>query len=144
LSYLRFTPNAYQTLSSTCTRLDLSKHNLPTFRRLLTLALADVSPELARLLERLRPAEAELLYYHFRPHPAAAVRHDLTDEELSTFAEVCGAMAFLVRFVRPFQRTFVETLEELEPELAAKVDRLSGYAFEQLYNRAVGRECWEV
>jgi hypothetical protein len=144
LSYLRFTPTEYRLLSSTYDRFDLAKHSLPAFRRLLTMALADESPRLARKVERLRQGEAELLFYHFRPRPAAAVRHDLSDEELSTFAEVCGAMAFLVRFVRPFQRAFVETLEELEPELAAKVDRMSGYAFEQLYNRAVGRECWEV
>ncbi len=144
MSHLRFTPPEYRLLSTTYDRFDLAKHSLPAFRRLLTMALGDVSPKLARRVDRLRPGEAELLYYHFRPRPAAAVRHDLTDEELSTFAEVCGAMALPVRFVRPFQRTLVEALEGLRPELAEKVDRMSGYAFVHLYNWAVRRGCGEA
>jgi hypothetical protein len=144
LNYLRFTPTEYRTLSAVCHRLDLGTHSLPAFRRLLAVALAEASPKLARRVSRLRPGEAELLYRHFQPRPAAAVRHDLTDEELSAFAQACGAASIPVRFVRPFQGTLVETVEELLPELAAKVARMSGYAFERLYNKALGREWWSA
>jgi hypothetical protein len=144
LSHLRFTPPEYQLLSSTFDRFDLGKHRLLAFRRLLAMALADASPKLARRVDRLRQSEAELLYYHFRPRPAAAVRHDMTDQELSLFADACGSVPFPVRFVRPFQRTLVEALEGLRPELAEKVDRMSGYAFVHLYDWAVGRGCWEA
>jgi hypothetical protein len=142
LSFLRFTPTEYRLLCSACVRFDLAVDGLSNFRRLLVLALGEESPNLARRIEKLRLREVELLYYHFRPRPEAAVRHDLTDEELSLFAEVCTSASLPVRFVRPFQKTLVESLTGWQPELATKVDRLSGYAFERLYNQAVGRECW--
>jgi len=142
MSFLRFTPQEYGALAAVCERLDLGSHGLPAFRRLLAVALAETHPQLARRVDRLRRGEAELLYHHFRPRPPAAVRHDLTDEELSAFAQACGAAALPVRFVRPFQAVLVEALAGLRPELARKVARLSGHAFERLYNRAVGREWW--
>src|SRR5579884_806449 len=108
MSFLRFTPQEYGALAAVCERLDLGSHGLPAFRRLLAVALAETHPQLARRVDRLRRGEAELLYHHFRPRPPAAVRHDLTDEELSAFAQACGAAALPVRFVRPFQAVLVE------------------------------------
>ncbi len=49
---------------------------------------------------------------------------------------------FPVRFVRPFQGLLAEMLERGRPDLAKKVARMSGYQFERLYNKALGREWW--
>jgi hypothetical protein len=142
VAYLRFTPEEYHTLCEMSRRHGLGGRNMPAFKRLLVEALSGVSFNLARRVANLRGRRLELLYFHFRPRPAAAIRHDLTAPELRLVEEACVAAPFPVRFVKPFKGLLVEMLERSRPELADKVARMSGYQFERLYNRAVGREWW--
>jgi hypothetical protein len=137
LSYLRFTPDEYRTLR----RLNPGAEpmHMPAFRRRLVAALNPVWPGLARKIARLRRGEMTLLYHHFQPRPADGAGHGLSPDELRVLGEACVSSPFPVRFVRPFKGLLVEMLEGSLPELARKVERMSGHQFERLYNQAVGR-----
>jgi hypothetical protein len=142
VAYLRFTPDEYRTLRDLHRRHGLDGRNLPSFKRLLVEALRGVSGHLARRITSLRGRRLELLYFHFRTRPPTVVRHDLNAEELRLVEEACVSAPFPVRFVKPFKGLLAEMLERSRPELAEKIARMSGYQFERLYNRAVGREWW--
>ena len=107
------------------------------FHRLLVFALAETHPDLAKRVIGFRPAEAIVLYDHFRPRPEAS---DLTEKESRTLAEACVSAAFPVRFVRAFQGTLARLLSGKAPRLARKVALMDGHDFERLYHEALGRQ----
>jgi hypothetical protein len=145
LSYLRFSPHEYQTLSNLTIQKELGDCNLPTFKRLLVSGLKETDPGLAQRIVRLRGRRLELLYYHFRerkPPVPSATPYDLDAEERALVVEACVSAPFPVRLVRPFKNVLIGQFEETRPELAQKLRWLSGHQFERLYNQAVGREWW--
>ncbi len=147
MSYLRFSPDEYQTLCNLILQKRLGDHNLPVFKRLLVSGLNETDRELARRVARLRGRRLEMLYYHFRertPPVRLSTPYDLDPEERAIVAEACQSTPFPVRLVRPFKNVLIGQFEETRPELAQKLRWLSGHQFERLYNQAVGREWWGV
>jgi hypothetical protein len=147
LSYLRFSPDEYRTLSHLFVLKRLGDHNLPAFKRLLVAGLNETDRQLARQVARLRGRRLEMLYYHFRertPPVRPSMPYDLDPEERATVVEACQSTPFPVRLVRPFKNVLISQFEDTRPELAQKLRWLSGHQFERLYNQAVGREWWGV
>jgi len=142
LSYLRFTPHDFATLTSLCRQHRLGERNLPTFKRLLVAALEAVAPELGRRVAGLRGSRLELLFHHFRdrtPLLPRAEPPEFTPEELVAVAEACQATPFPVRLVRPFKGVLIERFEGEWPDLARKLRWLSGQEFELLYGQLGSR-----
>lgn len=139
MSYLRFTPGEYRTLSELSARQALSRRHQSAFRRLLVASLRQADPALAGRIARLSRDKANLLYWHFREHtPAApAPPTQFTAQELRLVAEACVKAPFPVRFVRPFKDMLIELFEEEWPALARKLAGLSGLQFERLYAQVV-------
>ena len=146
MSYLRFTPDEYRTISRLCHRLRLGRQHRPGFKRLLLQALSSAAPALAKRIARLRRSELGLLYDHFQERIGPAIgadcpagpRHDFTPEELQTLLDAFAGPPSQVRFVRPFKNVLVEMFAESSPELAQKLARMSGHQFERLYEQACG------
>jgi len=138
LSYLRFTPDEYRTLADLCRHHGLGNQSQPAFKRLLVEALRAPRPALADRVVRLRRRQLDLLYWHFRERTTPPVKggsDDFTRDELRLIAEACVSAPFRVRFVRPFKAVLVELFQEEWPELAFKLDALSGHRFERLYEQ---------
>ncbi len=141
MSYLRLTPAEYHAVRRECLRLGLGRCSRPAFRRGLIAALAGHEPPLADKIARLRRPALRVLHEHFHL-PAEAPRPkrvDLTPDEWAAFAEACVSYPLPVRFVRPFRHMLVELFREVSPELASKLEKLTGRQFEHLYGQATER-----
>jgi hypothetical protein len=138
LSYLRFTPDEYQTMADLCRWQRLGRLHQPAFRRHLADALKDINPDLAKRIARLGRAKLSVLYWHFRERTLVVKSPtQFTTQDLQLVAEACVTAPFPVRLVRPFKTVLVELFQDDWPGLARKLARLSGHQFEQLYEQVV-------
>jgi hypothetical protein len=144
VSHLRFSPADYRRIASACLTRHLSPRNPAAFRRRLAAALTREAPALAWRIALLRDTEIRLLCDFLRqreaPPPADRPRakaHGLTPAEWTTFTETCAACRLPARFARAWKGMLLETLWDIAPGLARKLDRLSPLEFEGLVVQAI-------
>ncbi len=144
MSYLRFSPADYRRIAAACLARHLSPRNPAAFRRRLAAALTREAPALAWRIALLRDAEIRLLGDSLRgreaPPPSArprAAARGLTPAEWMLFTETCAACPLPARFARVWKGMLLETLWEIAPGLARKLDGLSAWEFEGLVTQAI-------
>jgi hypothetical protein len=72
--------------------------------------------------------------------PSAEKPAGLSAGEWIAFSEACISYPLPIRFVRPFRHMLVELFQDVSPELARKLNSLSGRQFEELYGEATERK----
>jgi hypothetical protein len=143
LSYLRLTLAEYRAIRRECLRLNPGRCSRLAFRRGLIAALAVSSAPLADKVAGLRRSQLRLLHDHFTApaeKPVEVEYVELSPPEWQAFAEACVSYPLPVRFVRPFRHMLVELFRDVSPDLAQKLEKLSGTQFEDLYLQATERK----
>jgi len=132
MSYLRFSPPEHQAICDICLSLNLNRCRPQSLKRILAASLTDALPELAGRIAGLRQQEMQLLHDHLRDQRGPPKREELSAAELSLFDAAFGGLLVQARFLRPLKGTIVEHFRQHDPELAAKLGRLSDERFEAL------------
>lgn len=140
MAYLRLDSRDYETFCRLCRTYDLGSHSLPTFKRLLLLGLADLSPRLAGDVAALSRRQLRLLYDRVREKLPAERGHGLTAVEVEAVRDSGVPLLSQSRFVHLLKRALVRRLVGSHAALAAKVDRMSLDQFAGLCGEVRGRK----